>query len=83
MLASAPSAATPNIYVFSSGTSARLPWPLDASTPASSAYSYSVAGFGPFETLDEALSERGIAARIPSEIRASYSDARSVVVHFP
>ncbi len=68
-------ATSPNIYVFTAGTS--VGWPeiesLGVSFPAGARYGITVVGLGPHATLDESLGQNGLVAPSPVELRRSYS----------
>jgi hypothetical protein len=75
-------ATAPALYVFTEGTSLEL-GELGAAVSAlegTGSYAWSVTGYGPFGSIDDALSEQGLASRSPSELRVSESSPRSVVV---
>jgi hypothetical protein len=82
LVAHTPSSASPSVFLFTAAASARF---SDFSRLAElfttrTTYDCSVAGYGSFPDLDEALSERGLAARLPGEARAGISAPRTIVM---
>lgn len=76
----APSATTPNLYVFTSETFTA--WPdlgvAGVRFPSGASYEWSVTGFAPAPSLDEALGPNGITAPIRAETRVGRSELRGV-----
>jgi hypothetical protein len=70
--AAIPSRSTPNIDLYTVNTSAD--WPVSTIDPSfSTSYDCTVAGLGPFTSVDDATSAEGLGAIIPRELRRSFS----------
>lgn len=76
-----PSSDSPGITLLTAAAEAVLPdlTDLSVSLPAGVAYSVTVVGRGPFESLDDAVGAKGIGALIPDEARISSAAAIDVV----
>jgi hypothetical protein len=70
------SAATPAVYLFTAGTS--VTWPdlsaLGVSFPAGGEYECTIAGLGPYASMDDAAGPNGVGAPFPTELRRSFTD---------
>jgi hypothetical protein len=70
-----PSSRAPRIYVFTSATS--VAWQdlsvFGISFPGAAKYRITIAGIGPYSSMDDALAPSGFAASATAELRQSYS----------
>jgi hypothetical protein len=70
-----PSGTVPSLYVFTSATSQT--WPdlssVGISFPSPASFNITLAGLGPYATIDDALGPDGFGSPFPSELRRSYS----------
>ena len=82
LIARTPSEDSPSVFLFTAEARARFSELSRLAQPflSRATYDYSVAGYGRFDDLDDALSEQGIVARFPREIRAGVSSARTIVM---
>jgi hypothetical protein len=75
-----PTAAAPNVYVYTADTATT--WPdLSAEGipfPAGNTYGCTIVGLGVFASLDDATGPAGIGAAIPADLRRSYLPATSI-----
>jgi len=77
-----PSEPIPRIYLFTSDTSTPLPdlTALNVGFPSGAGYRCTIAGLGPYASMDEATGPGGLGAARPTEIRRSFSPPINVTV---